>query len=81
LLSMSTAIRLVTLFVGFPIAAHFFGFPGAVWAIVLSHFSWVPLQLVFKVLYKLFDLRKELIALSFILVGALAGKVMVLILP
>jgi O-antigen/teichoic acid export membrane protein len=81
LLSTSIAIRLVTLFVACPIAAHFFGFPGAVWAIVLSHFSWVPLQLIYKVLYKLFDLRKEIIALSFILVGALAGKVIVLILP
>ncbi len=81
LLSTSTAIRLVTLFVAFPIGVHFFGFPGAVWAIVLSHFSWVPLQLIYKVLYKLFDLRKEMIALSFILVGALAGKVVVQILP
>jgi O-antigen/teichoic acid export membrane protein len=81
LLSAITATRLVALFVGFPIAAYLFGFPGAVWAIVLSHFSWVPLQLVYKVLYKLFDLRKELISLSFILVGALAGKAIVLILP
>src|SRR5258708_33833737 len=81
LLSTSTAIRLVTLFVAFPIGVHFFGFPGAVWAIVLSHFSWVPLQLIYKVLYKLFDLRKEMIALSFILVGALAGKGVVQILP
>jgi O-antigen/teichoic acid export membrane protein len=81
LLSTIIGIRLVTLFAAFPVAVHFFGFPGAVWAIVLSQFSWVPLQLAYKVLYKLFDLRKELMALSFVLVGALAGKVIVLILP
>jgi O-antigen/teichoic acid export membrane protein len=81
LLSTSIGIRLVTLFLTFPIASHYFGFQGAVWAIVLSHFSWVPLQLIYKVLYGLFDLRRELAALTFILVGAVSGKVIVLLLP
>jgi O-antigen/teichoic acid export membrane protein len=80
LLSTSIAIRLVALFAGFPVGVHFFGFSGGVWAIVLSNFSWVPLQLVYKILYKLFDLKKELVALSYVLIGALAGKVITMVL-
>jgi len=81
LLSASTGIRLITLFSAFPILDHFFDINGALWAIVISHFSWVPLQLMYKMLYRLFDLQKEILALSFILFGLLAGKLLVFILP
>jgi O-antigen/teichoic acid export membrane protein len=76
LLSLVGTIRLISLFLLTPIGFHLFGLPGALWGIVLSHFSWVPTTFIFKVKYKLFDLRKELLLLLFVLVGIAAGKIL-----
>jgi O-antigen/teichoic acid export membrane protein len=75
LLSLVGAIRLIALFLLTPIGFHFFGLPGALWGIVLSHFSWMPTTFFFKVQYKLFDLRMELLLLPVMLVGMGVGTV------
>jgi len=75
LLSKIIAIRLFTLFLITPIAFHFFGLLGALWAIVLSHFSCLPPIIFYKVKYGLFNLRKELLLLPMVLLGMTVARV------
>lgn len=76
LISYIGAVRLVTLLLMVPVGFHFFGLVGALWGIVLSHFSWLPLAITYMVKFDLFDLRKELIPLPFVLAGIVAGSVL-----
>jgi len=75
-LSRTAAIRLVALCVLTPAGWHFFGLGGALWAIVLSHFSWLPSAIAFAVRRGLFDARKELLLAPALLLGAAAGMVL-----
>jgi O-antigen/teichoic acid export membrane protein len=68
------AIRLVALCAAVPLGWHFFGLPGALWAIVLSYFSTLPTTLAFVVRHGLFDLRQELALLAAFLAGLGAGQ-------
>ena len=63
------AIRLVALCAAVPLGWHFFGLPGALWAIVLSYFSTLPTTLAFVVRHRLFSLRQELALLPAFLAG------------
>lgn len=76
LLSHSMVIRLVTLFLITPIGFHFFGLPGAVYGIMLSHFSYLPVIVFFQVKHELFDLRKELLPIPGLLAGIVVGKML-----
>jgi O-antigen/teichoic acid export membrane protein len=72
-LSITIAIRLVTLFVATPVGFHYFGLPGALWGIVLSHFSYLPTLIYYSVKFDLFDVRKELFLLPMVVVGLGVG--------
>jgi O-antigen/teichoic acid export membrane protein len=67
--------RMVILFVGTPMVSHYFGLPGAVLTIVLSHFVSVPIIIFYNVRHGLFDLRMEIYMVGFIVAGLVCGKV------
>jgi O-antigen/teichoic acid export membrane protein len=69
------AIRLVVLALLTPTGFSLFGLPGALWAIVLSYFSWLPLTIFHLLKYKLVDVRKELLALPALPAGMLLAKI------
>ena len=76
MLSHTIAVRLVTLFLLTPIGFHFYGLPGALYGIVLSHFSYLPIIVFFQVKHALFVWRKELLPLPVLLAGIVAGKIL-----
>jgi O-antigen/teichoic acid export membrane protein len=67
-------IRLVSLFIALPLGFHLAGLAGAVWGIVFSYFSSLPLVIFYSARLGLFDSRKELIALSLLIVGLICGE-------
>jgi O-antigen/teichoic acid export membrane protein len=69
-------VRLILLFVLLPLLFHFFGFAGAMCAIVISQFSSVPITILYNVQNGLFDPYKELLYLVWIPVGFGTGKLM-----
>jgi O-antigen/teichoic acid export membrane protein len=71
-------IQLVTLFVVTPIAFHYWGVPGSIWAIALSHFSYLPLIIWYSIRYRLLDARKELFLLLMVVVGMGAARLFAL---
>jgi O-antigen/teichoic acid export membrane protein len=66
-------VRLAALFVAMPLGFHFFGLPGAIWGAVLSHYSMVPFTFAYGARERLLDLRKEVLALPAVGLGALLG--------
>jgi O-antigen/teichoic acid export membrane protein len=79
-MSAICAIRLVALGAAVPLGWHFFGLPGALWAIVLSYFSTLPTTLAFVVRHRLFDLRQELALIPAFLAGLGAGQALTYVL-
>jgi O-antigen/teichoic acid export membrane protein len=75
LMSRICVIRLVALGLLTPVGFHFFGLEGALWAIVLSHFSTLPTTIAFVVRHRLFDLRRELPLPVALLAGLALGHV------
>ena len=71
--------RLILLFALTPLFFHLFGFPGAVTAIVLSHFSSLPLILFYNIRNHVFDLRKEMLHLFWVPLGLGAGKLLAIV--
>ena len=53
---------------------HFADLAGAVWGIVFSYFSSLPLVMFYSARLGLFDPRKELIALSLLIAGLISGE-------
>jgi O-antigen/teichoic acid export membrane protein len=74
LMSRICLIRLAALCVLTPAGFHFFGLPGALWAIVLSYFATLPTTLAFVVRHRLFDASKELFLPAAFLAGLAAGQ-------
>jgi O-antigen/teichoic acid export membrane protein len=68
------AIRVAVTFVLIPLGFHFFGVPGAVWAIVVSQLSSVPATIYYQIRYDLFDLAKELLLLPIFFAGMMLGS-------
>ena len=68
------AIRIVTLFSATPVGFYFWGFQGALWGIVLSYFSSLPSTIFLAAKYKVFDLRKELLAFFALIGGVISGE-------
>jgi O-antigen/teichoic acid export membrane protein len=68
------AIRVAVTLVLIPLGFHFFGFPGAVWAIAVSQLMGTPAVIYYQVKYDLFDLARELFLFPALLVGMLLGK-------
>jgi O-antigen/teichoic acid export membrane protein len=67
------AVRIVVLFVAMPVGFYLFGFPGAVYGIVLSYFSTIPMTFIYAKKYEMFNVRKEVLALVAIVPGIIAG--------
>ena len=67
--------RLIVLSIATPIAFKVFGMEGAVAAIVLSQFVQLPIIYFYNVKYELFDLRRELQTIVFVLFGLIFGKI------
>jgi O-antigen/teichoic acid export membrane protein len=78
LLSRILIVRLVVLVAGMPSGFYFFGLPGALWGVVASHMLWLPMVILLNAKYGLLDLRRELLALPILLVGACVGEAFVL---
>jgi hypothetical protein len=74
-MSRICVIRLVALGLLTPVGFHFFALEGALWAIVLSHFSTLPTTIAFVVRHRLFDLRRELPLPVALLAGLALGHV------
>lgn len=75
-MSQISVIRLAALGLLTPAGFHFFGLAGALWAIVLSYFAWLPTTIAFMVRHDLFDARRELALLPAFLAGLAAGQVL-----
>lgn len=73
-LTLQNTIRMIVLFLAVPAAFSLYQLPGAIWAIVLSMFSIVPLSIYFKFRLGILDVKKELIVLPFFILGWLCGK-------
>jgi O-antigen/teichoic acid export membrane protein len=67
------AIRAASTFVLVPLAFHFFGLHGALWAIVLGQMSNLPTTIYYQAKFNLFDLSKELLLLPALVVGMILG--------
>jgi O-antigen/teichoic acid export membrane protein len=67
-------MRTVALFVAIPIGFQLWGYPGALWGIVLSYFANLPLIMVHSARFGLFDLRRELLGLPALAVGLAIGS-------
>ena len=77
LLSSILLVRLIGLCVGIPLGFYFSELHGALWGVVVSQIASVPLLVFYAARFGLLDLRKELIVLPMLLLGASAGKVLV----
>lgn len=75
LLSALIFIRVAVLFALLPFAYHEYQISGALWAIVASAFSSIPLTLYLKKKLNLLDVRRELIVLPIFLIGIGAGVI------
>ena len=73
-LTLQKTIRLLVLYLAVPIAFFMYQLPGAIWAIVLSMFSIVPVTIYANSRLGILDVKKELIALPFFLLGWLCGE-------
>jgi O-antigen/teichoic acid export membrane protein len=69
-------IRLAALGLLTPAGFHFFGLAGALWAIVLSHFAWLPTAIAFVIRHGLFDARRELPLPAAVLAGMTLGTIL-----
>jgi O-antigen/teichoic acid export membrane protein len=76
MMSQICVIRLVALGVLTPAGFQLFGLAGALWAIVLSYFAWLPTTIAFVIRHGLFDARRELPLLPAALLGMALGTVL-----
>jgi O-antigen/teichoic acid export membrane protein len=68
-------LRLIVLFTATPLGFHLFGLQGAIFGIILSQLSVIPMIALYNIRYGLFDLRNELYLLVFLPSGGAAGKI------
>ena len=66
-------LRLVFLIMLTPGGFYFYGLVGALWGIVLSHFSYLPLIVSYNSRHGLFDLRREVYLMAYMPAGLVAG--------
>jgi O-antigen/teichoic acid export membrane protein len=68
-------LRLIVLFTATPVGFYLFGLEGAIFGIILSQLSVIPMIALYNIRYGLFDLRNELYLLVFLPSGGAAGKI------
>jgi O-antigen/teichoic acid export membrane protein len=67
------ALQIIAFFVSIPLGFHLFGLKGAVWGIVIAHYSTLPLTILLLVRFSVFDLKKEAMLLPLVFGGAAIG--------
>lgn len=72
-MSHISSVRCVALFTLMFLGFKFAGVQGALWGIVISYISILPIVIFHQIKFGLFDLRKELLTLPSIALGMLAG--------
>lgn len=75
IMTVSIIIRGIALFVLLPLAFLKFGIAGALWALVASSLSSVPVTLYYKHKLKLLNIYDEIITLPIFLIGLVAGYI------
>lgn len=76
IVSVVIVVRLLALSAFVPAGFHFLGVPGAIWGIVLSQLSYVPILIAYSRHFNLMDVGKEIVLLPIIGLGAAFGKVL-----
>lgn len=73
--SIVVLVRLVALVVATPIGFKWGGLAGALFGIVFSHFSYIPVIVYYNIRHQLFDIRKELYLMMIVPIGLAAGRI------
>jgi O-antigen/teichoic acid export membrane protein len=73
--------RLVALIAFLPLGFNLGGIEGALFGIVLSHFMALPIIVFFQIKFDMFDLKKELVLMTYLIVGASIGMMVRWLLP
>lgn len=68
--------RMLSLFAAIPIGFYIWGFTGALWGVVLSYFSSLPIIILYAARFGLFDFQKELLTLSALVLGLISGEML-----
>lgn len=71
--TITNVLRLLVLYIGLPVAFHYYQFAGALIAIIVSQFAGWPAAIYFKIKYRLMDFRIELLAVPPLVLGLLMG--------
>jgi O-antigen/teichoic acid export membrane protein len=79
--TFASAFRFLVLYIGVPLGFYYWQFQGALFAIVLSQYAGWPAAIYFKIRYKLFSFKNELIAFPLLGIGLLLGYAFLLMLP
>lgn len=74
------ALRLITLLLFTPIGFTLAGMTGALWGIVLSHYSGLPFILIYMSKHGLFDIRREILFLPILPISMAIGELIKLVL-
>lgn len=77
LLTPLIGIRLIVLFVFLPMAYNYYGMTAALWVVGGNVLFTLPLVIYYKIKYKIFNLKYELIVLPMALAGYIVGNVAV----
>jgi len=77
-LTLQKTIRMLVLYLGVPVAFYMYQLPGAIWAIVLSMFSVIPVSIYVNFRLGILDAKKELMMIPFFVMGLLCGKLAIL---
>jgi O-antigen/teichoic acid export membrane protein len=75
LISVMAMIRVLVLFVFVPIGFRTADVHGAIWGVVLSYLSIIPLATFYKLRYGLFNIRAEGLVIALIFVGMAIGQI------
>lgn len=76
LVTATILVDVCALYMLVPVAFFFFGFAGAIWAIALTSFASLPLDIWLTFKLGLLDIKKELLVLPAFPVGMAAGKLL-----
>ena len=79
---LATAVTLIdasALYLSIPLAFHYFGFHGAVWAIALACVASLPLDIWITAKLGLLDIKKEFVVMPVFLLGMAIGELLVLV--
>lgn len=71
--SILNLLRVVFMYISVPICANYFGFEGALYAIVISNFITIPVTIYYQNKYKCLKVLNEILPLIFVFIGWVLG--------